>query len=70
MGHERKGDSVKPTPATIALIFGCTKQQAAAGLRRNANSMRKYTANDLRRMGKTRKQVNAMADDYETRGTL
>lgn len=42
-------------------------QQARALMLRNAAAMRLYTDKDLKRAGKTRAQMNAIADNYEAR---
>lgn len=52
---------------SIAKALGVTVEQARAGLTRNADAMRAYTDKDLKRMKKTRAEVNTMADDYERR---
>jgi len=59
---------MKTTSTQIAKNLGVTTAQVRAGLLRNAKSMRGYSDADLKRMGKTRAEVNAIADDYEKRG--
>ncbi len=58
------------TPELIAAKLGVTPSQAAFGLKRNADAMRRYTDVDLKRWGKTRAEANAIADDYERRSKL
>lgn len=60
----------KPTPQTIATLLGCTTEQASAQLRRNAQSMRDYTNQELMAWGRTREEANAIADEYEQRSKL
>lgn len=57
----------KPSPEHIATVFGCTIDQARAGLRSSAVAIRRLSKRDLERWGKTRSQANAIAGDYERR---
>lgn len=50
-----------------ARALGSTPDKVAALMLRNAAAMRLYTAKDLKRAGKTRAQMNTIADNYEAR---
>lgn len=55
------------TPEQQAKAFGCSVEQVKALMQRNAADMRRYTDRQLKRAGKTREQMNAIADDYDRR---
>jgi len=57
----------KYTPEIVAKTLGCTVEQAKDGLKRSAAGVRALTDADLKRWGKTRKQADAIAADYELR---
>ena len=57
------------SPQKQAIALGVTESQVRAGLKRNANSIRNYSAADLKRWGVTRRKADFIAAQYEMTAT-